>query len=361
MDTEEIANRLYEAAIIPELMPKVIDEMSTIAGAHGGVLFAVSDYVAQWCASESIRHHIPDFIAMGLPERNERAAKLVASGYTGFVRDQDIFTEKEMDQIEVYQDFLRPRGYGWGAATFISVPNGDAIVLSLERKFIDGPVPVEALRRLDLLRPHFARAALIASRLRMQRASDTVALLNRFGIPAAVLGMQGKVIASNAAFEELAPQVTSGSFDRLHLRDSAAQDQLKSALEYGNLVGEQPMRSIVVPATEECPALVVHLAPVKRQANDFFSNGAFLAIATPASASPLPGPVILNALYDLTPAETRVASKLIDGQSIERIALAMSLSKETVRTHSKRVYSKTGSRNQAELSARLSPLRVKID
>ncbi len=361
MDIEEIADRLYEAAIIPELMPKVMDEMSAIAGAEGAVLFAVSDYVAQWCSSESIRHHIFDFIAMGLPERNERAAKLVASGYMGFVRDRDFFTEQEMDQMEVYRDFLRPRGYGWGAATYVPVPNGDSIVLSLERKFVHGPVPVEALRQLDLLRPHFARAALIASRLRLQRASDTVALLERFGIPAAVLGMQGKVIACNAAFEGLAPQITSGSFDRLQLRDGTAQDQLKSALDDGKLFGDQPMRSIVVPATEEQAALVVHLAPVRRQAHDFFSNGAFLAIATPASASPLPGPIILNALYDLTPAESRIASKLIDGQSIEGIALAMGLSKETVRTHSKRVYNKTGSRNQAELTARLSPLRVKID
>ncbi len=38
MDIEEIADRLYEAAIIPELMPKVMDEMSAIAGAEGAVL-----------------------------------------------------------------------------------------------------------------------------------------------------------------------------------------------------------------------------------------------------------------------------------------------------------------------------------
>ncbi len=169
------------------------------------------------------------------------------------------------------------------------------------------------------------------------------------------------MIACNAAFEGLAPQITSGSFDRLQLRDGTAQDQLKSALDDRKLFGDQPMRSIVVPATEEQAALVVHLAPVKRQAHDFFSNGAFLAIATPASASPLPG--LSSSMRSMTCRRRNPGSRPSSstGNRLKASRSPWVLSKETVRTHSKRVYNKTGSRNQAELTARLSPLRVKID
>ncbi len=360
-DLEAIADQLYEAAIIPELMPQALDALSDVAGAGGGVLFAASDYGAHWCSSGSIRHHIADFIALGLTERNERAARLVATGHMGFLRDHDVFTDAQMDQIEVYRDFLRPRGFGWGTATFIPVPNGDAIVLSIEREYKKGPVPIEAVRQLDAIRPHFARAALIASRLRMQRAADTVSLLERFGIPAAVLGVRGDMIACNAEFEGLGSQVTTGAGDHLRFGDAAANAQWKEALTASSLAGYQPIRSIVVPATSEKVPLVIHLAPLRRQALDFFARGAFLVIATPPSANPLPGPVILNALYDLTPAESRVASKLMDGLDIETVATSMAVSRETVRTHAKRIYQKTGSRSQAELIARLSPLRLRID
>ncbi len=141
---------------------------------------------------KAFRHHIFDFIAMGLPERNERAAKLVASGYMGFVRDRDFFTEQEMDQMEVYRDFLRREAMGGGARLTSRCPTATLLCSPWSANFVHGPVPVEALRQLDLLRPHFARAALIASRLRLQRASDTVALLERFGIPAAVWGCRAR-------------------------------------------------------------------------------------------------------------------------------------------------------------------------
>jgi DNA-binding CsgD family transcriptional regulator len=62
---------------------------------------------------------------------------------------------------------------------------------------------------------------------------------------------------------------------------------------------------------------------------------------------------ICNVIYGLTPAEARVAARLLDGRSAPGIALDLGLSPLTVRTHIKRVFKKVGVRSQSQLMAAL--------
>lgn len=57
----------------------------------------------------------------------------------------------------------------------------------------------------------------------------------------------------------------------------------------------------------------------------------------------------LQQLYRLTPAESRVAASLAMGASIADIAKAKHLSEATLRAHLRSIFSKTGTRRQAEL------------
>lgn len=57
----------------------------------------------------------------------------------------------------------------------------------------------------------------------------------------------------------------------------------------------------------------------------------------------------LEELYGLTHAEARVASRVGRGLAVKEIAADLHISVETVRTHLKRIYAKTGTRRQAEL------------
>ena len=62
---------------------------------------------------------------------------------------------------------------------------------------------------------------------------------------------------------------------------------------------------------------------------------------------------VCQLIYGLTPAETRIAARLLDGRSLPGIALDLGLSPLTVRTHIKRVFKKVGVRSQAQLMAAL--------
>jgi DNA-binding CsgD family transcriptional regulator len=57
------------------------------------------------------------------------------------------------------------------------------------------------------------------------------------------------------------------------------------------------------------------------------------------------------ALYGLTPREAQVSELLIDGRTTEEIALALHLSRHTVRDHTKAVYEKVGVHSRPELTA----------
>lgn len=59
----------------------------------------------------------------------------------------------------------------------------------------------------------------------------------------------------------------------------------------------------------------------------------------------------LQLVFGLTFAEARVASRLARGADLTTIAEELRVSRETVRTHLKRIYSKTGARRQAALVA----------
>jgi DNA-binding CsgD family transcriptional regulator len=54
-------------------------------------------------------------------------------------------------------------------------------------------------------------------------------------------------------------------------------------------------------------------------------------------------------LHGLTPAEARLAAALVRGFSLEEAAAELVISRNTARTHLKRVFAKTGTCRQGEL------------
>ena len=54
--------------------------------------------------------------------------------------------------------------------------------------------------------------------------------------------------------------------------------------------------------------------------------------------------------YKLTRKEAMLAAKLSEGKSVEQAAEELAITYETARTHLRRIFSKTGTSRQAELS-----------
>jgi DNA-binding CsgD family transcriptional regulator len=242
----------------------------------------------------------------------------------------------------------------------ISAPSGDLIIFNIERSYRKGFVERNVLPALDALRPHLARSALLSVRLGLERARAMADALGRVDLPAAVLAVSGRVIAANPLFEQLKSQFVLGAGAQLAITYSPANDLLTAAVKTSarDAKGVQSY-SIPVPATGDQAACVAHLIPVRRQARDIFSNAANVFVVTSLTSPKAPPAHILYGLFDLSPAEARVAQRLVEGQNLEDIATANSLSRETVRKHVKAVLAKTGTHRQAELVGLLTGVAIR--
>jgi DNA-binding CsgD family transcriptional regulator len=286
---------------------------------------------------------------------------LQAARAAGFLREVDIYDSR--DQIENdphVKDFLRPRGLGWAAGTLVSVPNGDNIIFSIEREYAKGPVEDAAVGRLDLVRPHLARAALLSARLGFERARALAQAMQAVGLPAAVLRHGGCLSATNLLFEKLIPAVIEDRRNRVVLVNRDSDRLLESALANLNHgVKQAGVLSIAVPAASGHSPMALHLVPVCGIAHDIFSQAASILIATPVDRNISPNAELLEGLFDLTPTEARIARAIAQARSIEAIARLNDVSIGTVRNQLKSIFAKTGTGRQVELVRLLSGLTIR--
>jgi len=351
---------LYEAAAVPEVWPTAIARMAEIAGCTGGLLFSHSGQGTNWVTCREFAPVFDRFMEQGWMNRNARMAGLLAHGGTGFVTDHDLFPEGALADTAMYRDFLYPEGYGWGTATHVRSSSGDNIVFTLERKFELGPVSRREVELLDSVRPHLARAAVLASKLQLQRAQASLDSFERAGSPAALIGGKGHVMTTNPSFEQLFGQVVLRARDKVALADDRANELLQRAL--ADLARDRlgDTRSIPVPRKDDSPAFIIHVLPIRRQARDIFSRAEAMLVVTTSDRSLRIEASLLCELYDLTRAEAAVANRLLEGLSVNEIAVEHRVSRETVRSQVKQILPKTGCRSQADFIRRLAPLSTPL-
>ncbi len=352
----ELIDQIYECSFAPDLWPNVLDELSVLADAEGGVLFTARDRVARWTASPRICEHVENFVAGNWMSRCTRGSRLFSARHPGFLTDSDVYSADELRKDTNYAEFLRPRGLGHTAATAIALPTGDTGIICLERAEGRGPVEPDVIRQLDELRPHLARSAFMATRLQLERAriaGETFALI---GLSALVLDESGRVVSANDPTKALDRYLWWRSNDRVALLDAAADSLLRQAIVTLNNSIAAATRSFAMRGGADDAPMIANLVPVRGAARDIFVRCAAVLVLTPVGAPRAPAVELVQSLFDLTPAEARVARSLVSGRTIEEIAADQSVSRNTVRTQLRGVMEKTGCNRQAEIVALLGGL-----
>lgn len=348
---EGLTDRIYEAAALPELWRGVLVDFARLAGAKDALLTVARGTTFNgWIVSS------PEFaeVARAHSERfptNERTRRLLATRHAGFLRDCDVLGPEEIVAEPVFQEFLIPCGYGSGVATAIFVPTGDAFIVHAESEHSRGPVSRETVARLDQLRPHLARAALLSARLGLERVGAAAKALELVGLPAAVLGHGGRTLAANDLLTGLMPDVVQDRPARLALADTDADRLLRAALDrLAAAPDDIDVRSIPIRARQGRPPIIVHLVPVRGAAHDIFAQAVAVLVATPVVPKEVATADVVQGLFDLmTPAEAKLAALVAAGHAPREASLKLGVTEETARTTLKRVLAKTGLHRQADL------------
>jgi DNA-binding CsgD family transcriptional regulator len=353
----ELIDRFYEASVIPELWPNVCTQLSNAVDSYSFIVFNVApDLTYSFVSSPSVKDQMGEFVKSALRFQNIRPIRALERAPSTFVRDIELMTEDEIDNDPVNIHFIRPKGLKWMLGCAIQEPSGHVLAFDAMRRIEQPHFSEKDVMLLNHYKPDLARAALLTSRLAFKQAQTITQTLSAVGLPAAVIGDAGNVVAVNAEMDALEPRIRTGMKDRISLGSPSANKLFQEILEQLKLGIAPQVQSLAVPADEENPPMVLHLLPVKRNARDIFSRSMSILIATTIGQSGPPDLRVICGLFDLTLAEARVAREIAIGASVEDIATKLGLKKATIRTHIKVIFSKTGTSRQFQLTALLSGL-----
>ncbi|MBW6421243.1 LuxR C-terminal-related transcriptional regulator [Rhizobium sp. XQZ8] len=352
-----LADSLYEAALVPELWTEACERLASHVGSSTAAIFTVDPAgTHRYVASRNIDDAYAKFSQSELRFQNIRPQRALEKFPFSFARDIDFLTKEERENDVILREFIRPAGMEWEAGCGFQEPTGHTIIVALMRSREMSHFSDEQMAQLDGLKPDLARAAYISSRLAFNEARSITQTLALLGLPAAVIGDNGQAIAMNAEIEELSPRIRTGAGDRLVLEGRGANLLLEEAVERYRAQATPTVQSLPMLPRDGAPALILHLLPIRRAARDVFSRSmAVLAVTQVGQLGP-PDMRVLCGLFDLTPAEARVARAVAIAQTPEMIAATLGISLETARSHLKKIMQKTGTTRQAELVLLLSGL-----
>lgn len=354
----DLIELVYEAAFVPERWNLVLQRASALVAAASAQVFFFSDNAPpRGTTLDNLRPLFDEFIQGDMWKFCDSAQKMCSLQPASFVRVDDFLSPEEIERDQA-RIRLRQLGIGANLCSAIPMPTGELATFVFQKWIGDGKWADREIDRLDALRPHLARASLVAGRLRMERAQATASALELMGLPAAVLAANGRVMAANPLLERMDAAFLPVAHGGLAIADRDAnrlfQDAV-AAMGRSAAPGESAgARSIPVPAIGGGAAFVVHLLPLGRDAHDIFSGGDLLVLATPITPSTLvPSASLLNALFDFTPAEARLAADLASGMTLAASAARHGVTVKTARTYLERIFHKTGTHQQSQVVAML--------
>jgi len=173
--------------------------------------------------------------------------------------------------------------------------------------------------------------------------------LGVIGLPAAVLSCSHRLLAANKLLEKLVPRVVQDRQSRIGLVNRRADAMLAWSLRrLQNHTGGQ-VHSIPIAATSELPASILHVVPVGGPANGMFAAASCVLFITTIAHQEIASVQAIQGMFDLTPAEARIARGIAAGRTVSELATEAGVAVGTVRQQLKSVFSKTGVSRQVTL------------
>lgn len=338
---------IYEAAVLPERWPEVLQSVAKAAGSVGGLFMAASPSGVDAIVSPALERDLADYVAEGWAVDPVRTAPLLEDQFPGFRAETDYRTLEEVEALPAHAEFLDRRGLIAGAATAIQGASDRSLFLAFEG-FPTHDAAAAAVPFLDTLRPHLARAISLTA-LHRERTAIVVDSLALAGAAAAVIGGDGRLRAANDGFvERMGDRMIEGPLG-LRFTDPFLQSQFTAALDQ-HRAERDSVQSLAVRSTDtNATPFAIHILPIRGKARELCdADGLLLLIADGANAC-VPDADLLRLLFDFTPAEARLARLIARGQPIADASRTLGIAEATARVHLKSIFFKTGVLRQSEL------------
>jgi DNA-binding CsgD family transcriptional regulator/PAS domain-containing protein len=354
----ELIGLIYDAMLDPELWPDALAQIAEFVHGSAAGLF--------WKDVSSDRGDC--IFAFGLEPRYvrlyfERYAKLnrVSNGQLPASIDVRVAT----GGIIPYDEVLKTREWT-GHERFVDCVTAildksatSVATLAIFRDERYGIADANMRRRMHLIVPHVRRAVFVAKTLDLKGAQAASFADTLDGIAAAtfLVDAAGRIVYVNAAARALVKQSIAFRLDgqRLVATDREANRAFADVFAaVGNCDPAIGARGVTLTlATHGGERYVAHAFPLRSGERGRVENkNSAAAVLFVYSATPnaLSCPGAIMEAYKLTPAELRVLLAIVEVGGIPAVAKSLGVGTETVKTHLRRVFQKTGASRQLDLA-----------
>ena len=256
-----------------------------------------------------------------------------------------------------YLDYGVPQGLNDIAAIFLTRDRRRIGAVAFGQLESSGPIVASTVDGLRVLAPHLRRAAIISGILETGRAAATTfegaldATRSGVALVDADLGIVHANAAARAMLDAGDPLILEAG--RLELVGELVAGQLEAAI---NAAAEGDARlgrrGLAIPAVRKQGApFVAHVMPLENRSGR--AGLPLRAVAAVFVAEDDEEPQLevdaVSLLYGLTPMEARVFELIVKGHTTNEMAAALSIAPSTLKTHTLRLFDKTGRRRRSEL------------
>lgn len=347
---------VYEAGFDPSLWPAFLTKFEAALGGRATALL-ITDLRSSACSvtlstlpADRERTYNEYYYSRNPWIESEGRSALLEKEVT---LGDAIVSTRDLKRTEFYHDWLRPQEllYAIGISV-LRMPSSFGWISTI-RESCRGPFTHREVRLLTRLEPHMRRAIEAQRRnaADVQARTASVALLDRLPYGWIVTNPQGETLHINAAAKSMtgARQIDLRNPDLLGLIARVAQT---------GSGGE-----ISMPRRRGRP-LWVSVLPLRTPASVPFASGTLVGILiSDPDRIPLSNAERIARYWRLTPAESELASALVEGLDIAAAADQLGIARTTARNQLGSVLNKTGARRQAELLRLLmsAPPQLELD
>jgi len=363
---DKLLDLIYDAATEEELWTWALIQIADMTGSLGGFVIGVE-----------FRARLVPFLFNGrMSEESHRTfaerhidnpwSKVKNDVTVGkLIQSDEIVSLPDLKRTAFFDEVLRPQGLAHNAMLTLAHKYDFYGVFNICRSERQGPFEADALRLFTQLYPHLRRSLLLGFRLdgyrALQRAEFHV--LDRLSVGILLLDRAAKVVVANAAAHAM-----TASDGPLRLRNcvltafSQTHSQRLGAL-IGAAMRGMPVGMMSIPHPIDGRLFTILISSIRSRDIDRFGDlgmrnvTAMLVIHDPACPMEIPVEWIMDA-YGLTLAEARVALCAASGATIPEAAQRLNVSPNTIKTHLRRVFAKTGTSRQSELARLMASIAL---
>ncbi|MDO9058633.1 MAG: hypothetical protein Q7U92_06380, partial [Bradyrhizobium sp.] len=346
-----ILDAIYESAVFPERWPTALEKLgqafdcSSVALIDRNLRTLDARVDTSGVDASSQREFLDVWSARDLVRLRTRSWRPGA-----IELDRQIVPKSELLASDYYNGFMKPRDMHSVMRLTLAHRDKFLTIISLVRPRSIDEFDAAAIERCQVLMPHLQRASMI----RFQ-AQDAGAMLgglsdvaDRSVMGVLLLERDGRVKFANRAARVMAAaadafMLRGGQFDIADRDDDAAIRRLVAAATGALQAIDAPRGGVTRLARRSGkPGYTVTVAPVSREASWAGGEPMALVLIADPDLTPVPSGEILNQLFEFSAAETRVAERLMMGDSPEQAAAFLRVKTSTVRWHLVSMYRKTG-------------------